>query len=329
MKHEQDLAMANNILNAIFKRRKLLETEDYFDDIEVCDLPKDETELHIHKIQEMIKNNEPIKMVLPAFPGKSPNRNKTLSKLPDLAEKNSIDNLNKLCKEIAEIYPHGVSMIICSDGYVFSDLVRIPDEDVSTYTESIRDYYQENYPGHFEYYDIIDAYPELKSLDAAREELLVCHGESLIRLTEKANTDKEILSMYRGISKFLYEDFSGIKEFDGLSNTQIQKAAKSTALRVIQRSNAWGELLETTFPNALRLSIHPQFRVSKKIGITMSKTSDCWRTPWHSVAIKKNDEIYLEKRCEINEDTHRLIFNQGMPCHYKMIPASRESFTNV
>lgn len=124
--------------------------------------------------------------------------------------------------------------------------------------------------------------------------------------------------MYQGITKFLFEDFLGLLEFTGGSKTQVQKVAKSTALRVILRSNAWSKLLELRYPNALRLSIHPQFRVSQKIGIKLANSADCWRTPWHSVAVLKKDQIHLAHRNMVSESSHRLMFSQGAPSHYVM-----------
>lgn len=311
------------ILEIIFKRRKLIDSQSQ-DTIPFSSLSAEETQLHLLKIEKMVLANQPIHMILPAYPGKSPNRNKTLSKLPDLAEKHSLDNLSELCQEITEIYPPGATIRLCSDGYVFSDLVRIPDQDVHAYTEAIKDYYQEHYPNYFGFFDIKDAFPQLTCLDSMREELMIHYGESLIHLKEKSKTEKETLSMYKGITKFLYEDFCGLDEFANQSKTQIQKRAKQISIRVIQRSNAWSQLLADTYPEALRLSIHPQFRESLKIGINMGKSDDVWRTPWHSVAVLKNQEILLQKRSLVDENKHRLIFNSGKPSHYQELSILKE-----
>ncbi|MCU7816685.1 MAG: isocyanide synthase family protein [Candidatus Thiodiazotropha sp. (ex Rostrolucina anterorostrata)] len=310
--------IANHILDIIFKRRRLLDDEaGPGTDSSIEDLPPEETDIHLNKIQKMMDTGEPISMILPAFPGKSPNRNKTLSRLPDLAETHSIDSLYSLCRDINEIYKPGAKIIICSDGYVFSDLVRIPDEDVELYSLALIDYYNESYPGAFEFYDLKDTFPQLDSMDAMREELMIRYGESLICLKARAKEHKEVTTMYLGITRFLYEDFAGLDEFRNISRAQIQKMAKSVSYRVIQRSNAWGTLLEEIYPDSLRLSIHPQYRVSNKIGIHMISTDDCWRTPWHSVAVKKNGMIYLENRSNINENRSRLLFENGRPHYYQ------------
>lgn len=310
--------IAKNILALIFKRRRLLDDEVASGaELSVDVLPREETEIHLSKIQKMVARGEPISMILPAFPAKSPNRNKTLSRLPDLAETHSIDSLYSLCRDIELVYQPGAKIKICSDGYVFSDLVRIPDDDVEHYSLALIDYYNENYPDSFEFYDLRDAFPGLGCLDAMREELMIVYGESLLSIKSKAKNQKEITSMYQGITRFLHEDFLGLDEFKNISRAQIQKLAKRVSYRVIQRSAAWSRLLETVYPDSLRLSIHPQYRVSSKIGIQIVPTDDCWRTPWHSVAIKKNGIIYLEKRSNINENRSRLLFENGRPYYYK------------
>lgn len=322
--------ITSDILKIIFRRRKLLEFKSgSLDKLNFADLSEAEIRPHLNKIEQMVKRLKPIHMILPAYPGKSPNRDKTLGKLPDLSEKHSIDNLAQICREINEIYAPGAKICIASDGYVFADLVRIPDSDVFAYTEAVKAYYKCRFADYFEFFDIKDAMAQLTCLDAMREEMMIRFGESLISLTAKTKTEKETRSMYQGITRFMFEDFCGLNEFAGLSKTQIQKQAKQVALRVIQRSNAWSLLLEAQFPASLRLSIHPQFRVSGKIGIHMADTDDCWRTPWHSVAVMEDQQIRLHKRNSIDENRHRLIFVDGQPCHYKEVPYQTRSRLNA
>lgn len=319
LSNNKDLALT--ILERIFKRRKLVDSDNQQSEpLEFSALPASETQHHLKKIEYLLAGNQAIHMILPAYPGKSPNRNKTLSKLPDLSEEQSIDNLAILCQEIKAVYPPGARIAICSDGYVFSDLVRIPDEDVKAYTDIIQAYYQKNFPDFFEFYDIKDTFPTLTCLDSMREELMVQCGESLIALMEKAREEKQTLAMYKGITRFLFEDFCGLEEFSGFSKAQIQKLAKQVSLRVIQRSNAWSQLLERNYPHSLRLSIHPQFRQSEKIGIQIVPSEDCWRTPWHSVAVKHGNKISLQKRSYVDESRFRLIFSGGRPSHYQQLP---------
>lgn len=308
--------IAEAILKLIFKRRRLLPTES---EKPACFAL--EAEPHRSTIASVIFKNEPINLILPGFPAKSPNRMKTLSALPDLAEKHALHNLSTLCEDIRHIYPPGAYVTICSDGRVFADLVRIPDQDVSDYGAYLKDYAHSAHPGKFDFFNLDHVYPEVKDYTTLREELLVQYGESIYELRKRCKMEDEAKAMYRGITRFILEDYSGLDIFKSESRTTLQKLARSVAYRVIQRSNAWTRLLEKHFDSAVRLSIHPQFRVSKKIGINLAETDDCWLTPWHGVAMKKDNKILLVKRRDA-EQTGLLAFEDGRPSHFEYLPGT-------
>ncbi len=64
-----------------------------------------------------------VRMVLPAFPFKSPNRvDKTLGSLPDLGEEIALAHLNGLCEMIRDVYDKGAYVYIASDGLVYNGM---------------------------------------------------------------------------------------------------------------------------------------------------------------------------------------------------------------
>ena len=72
-------------------------------------------------VEEFVKKNEAVRMVLPAFPFKSPNRkDKVLGSMPDLGEELALMHLNGLCDSITEIYEPGANITITSDGLVYN-----------------------------------------------------------------------------------------------------------------------------------------------------------------------------------------------------------------
>lgn len=72
-------------------------------------------------VVEQVKRQEPIRMILPAFPFKSPNsRDKVLGTMPDLGEELALCHLNGLCENIAQVYEHGANVYITSDGLVYN-----------------------------------------------------------------------------------------------------------------------------------------------------------------------------------------------------------------
>lgn len=75
-------------------------------------------------IYRAVKKSETVRMVLPAFPFKSPNSEvKVLGTLPDKAEDLALAHLDGLCAAIEDIYPPGAILTIISDGLVYNGLL--------------------------------------------------------------------------------------------------------------------------------------------------------------------------------------------------------------
>lgn len=318
---EEDIA--HSILDLLFKNRKLVQEQDdsEYDAIQ-------ERELHLKKIRTYMSNNESIHMILPAFPVKSPNREKTLSYLPDYAEQHAFKVLNTLCEEIKSIYPPGASISICSDGRVFSDLLTIPDYQVTEYGTTLRNMVDKDHPGVFSFFNLEDVYHNISCFETMREEMMVSYGESMSDLIYRTKNNPHAKSMYLGITRFILEDYSGIAPFREQTRTAVQKISKKVSYRVILRSNAWSRLLKDKFPDAVRLSIHPQFRTSEKIGVYLGEAHSAWTTPWHSVAVLREGKVHFEKRAEIESKPNiMLAYVNGRPSHF--IDQSAASNSNL
>tara|TARA_R110001583_G_scaffold175435_1_gene329982 strand:+ start:8772 stop:9800 length:1029 start_codon:yes stop_codon:yes gene_type:complete len=304
--------LADQILNVIFDKRRLLPDEDIAEVDE-----REERQVHFERILAYVEAREKIQMILPAFPVKSPNRNKTLAHLPDYAERHAFKQLSLLCDEIKSIYSPGAEISICSDGRVFSDLLRISDDHVTEYGETLRSMVEESHPGVFTFFNLDKVYSSISCFETMREDLMVSYGEALSDLVYRTKTEPHAKSMYLGITRFIFEDFSGIDPFRSLARNAIQKASKLVSYRVIQRSNAWSRLLKEQFPQAVRLSIHPQFRVSEKIGIYLGDAENAWVTPWHSVAVVEDDRVLFMKRSDAEAQPDVLLaYQDGRPSHF-------------
>ncbi|KAF9769204.1 hypothetical protein IL306_013393 [Fusarium sp. DS 682] len=85
-------------------------------------------------LQQAIRNKDPIRLVLPAFPFKSSNRTaKVLGPEPDDAERISLLYLEGLCKALEVATELEVELVITSDGVVYngkSPLARYQDKDL-------------------------------------------------------------------------------------------------------------------------------------------------------------------------------------------------------
>ena len=269
------------------------------------------------RIQHFVSAGKPVELVLPAFPAKSPNPGKVLGRLPDMAEKLSLQALNTLCTNIKRIYSPGAKLTICSDGRVFSDLIGVDDDDVSNYQASILKIITQSFPEHLALYNLEDCnqfntqstdFDELRQLMANRYSE-PCEAVKRTLLKSEAG-----VLLYRAITRFMFQD-SLIPGYVG-SKSSLQKKSKTLAVGVIQRSWAWGALLADEFPNAIRLSIHPQPADSLKIGIHMMPTQDDWMTPWHGVAVKVGEKYMLMNRREAELCGAQLVIQDVSASHY-------------
>lgn len=234
-----------------------------------------------------VSQGEPVRMVLPAFPAKSANPEKTSGSLPDLGEVIALKRLEALCTRIETIHPPGARITICSDGRVFSDLVGVSDEDVDAYGEGVREIIERFGLTRLDTFDLEQVFPQ-SSYDGMRTALVDGFAAPLgeVRRCDRA--------LFNGIHRFLFED--RIAKDPHRSRNKARTETKEAAYLVIQRSNAWSRLVESHFPGALRLSIHPQDLDSMKIGIQMLPTRGQWRTPWHGAIITDGRRIRLTTR---------------------------------
>jgi pyoverdine/dityrosine biosynthesis protein Dit1/AcrR family transcriptional regulator len=275
--------------------------------------PPTEEELapHLPLVRAALIEERPLELLLPAFPAKSPNPQKTLGKLPDAAERVALRGLQTLCEELADAHPAGVRLTLCSDGLVFADVVGVGDEDVAAYGAEI-DRLLAELPllGRF---DLAHAFGAATP-EEARRRLLAGWGEQEPELLEQVRASASLGAQLDGLHRFMFED--GVALSPELSRTQVRKQARGKAVQVLLRSRAWGRLLASCFPRALRLSIHPQPPVSDKIGVHLLPTGDAWLTPWHGVALLESDRFQLVKRSEAEALGASRVDADGRPSHY-------------
>ena len=268
---------------------------------------------HLPLVRAALAEQRPLELVLPAFPAKSPSPSKVLGALPDMAERVALRSLQALCEELGEAHPPGVEIVLCSDGLVFADVVGVDDDAVAAYGSEID--------------RLIATLPRLRRFDLAHAFGAVAPAEARRRLNAGwAESEPDLLALARasrslgaqldGMHRFLFED--GIVLSPQASRTQVRKEARGRAVEVLRRSRAWGRLLASFFPHALRLSIHPQPPVSDKIGVHMIPTEDAWLTPWHGVALLENDRFRLVKRADAETLAARRVEVDGRPSHYEV-----------
>jgi pyoverdine/dityrosine biosynthesis protein Dit1 len=268
---------------------------------------------HVGRVLSAIERGQPVSFVLPAFPGKSPNPGKVLGPRPDMAERQSLAFLDALCRRIQQLYAPGARIVLCSDGRVFNDVVGIQESDITTYQQDIADLIAELGAKNLSLFNLDDV-SGAGSFDAMRARLLFDFGEPLETLQAAVRAGGDTQRLYLGITRFLLED--ALRPGMTISKTALQRECKQRAYQVIQRSRAWDGFIARYFPDAVRLSIHPQDCGGRKIGIHLLETADAWLTPWHCVAAEIGGRFALMKRAHAEALAAELVYRDGRPSHY-------------
>ncbi|MEV0925211.1 isocyanide synthase family protein [Streptomyces spongiicola] len=266
----------------------------------------------LHQIGAFVRRNEPIVLTLPGFPCKSPNPAKVLGHLPDQGERLSLAFLNSLCARIEEIHAPGARVVICSDGHVFGDLIRVPDEHIDAYSDELGRLIDELGLEHLSVFDLRDVLGDLPH-SAKRAYVHDRYAPGLDELRAEVRADEHTLALYRGITRFLVDDTA---DFTG-TRSALQRECRRRAYGVIQRSRAWGELIAEHHPGSVRLSIHPQAVGAPKFGIRLLDAPDVWVTPWHSAALHRPDGTWSLMPRARAERLGRLVHHEGRPSHFE------------
>ena len=268
----------------------------------------------LRRITDFVREDAPVVLTLPGFPCKSPNPAKTLGHLPDMGERLSLAFLDTLCAEIEEIHAPGAHVVICSDGHVFGDLIRVPDEHIDAYADELRSLIRESDLRRLSVFDLRDVLGDLPH-DTKRAHVHDRYAPTPDALRAEVRTDAQTLALYRGITRFLVEDTTG---FTG-SRSALQRECRKRAYGVIQRSRAWGRLIADHHPRAVRLSIHPQPVGAAKFGIRLLDAPDVWTTPWHSVALRETDGGWTLMPHAGARRLGRPVHRDGRPSHFERV----------
>lgn len=253
----------------------------------------------------------PLELVLPAFPAKAPSPEKVLGRLPDLAEVRAPERLSELLDQLEAHHHGGAHLTLCSDGYVFADLVGVSDEDVTSYKRALLSLVDDP---RMRWFDLGTAFGDDEAPAALRALLVARYAESEAALKARAQTSPALRAQIDGIHRFLAEDELALVA--GITKNQAKKQTRPRAYEVVRRSEAWGALVADVFPHALRLSIHPQPDPSTKIGINLLGVDDPWLTPWHGCAVvSPKGTVLMHRRDAEAAGAVVVVDSAGRPSH--------------
>ncbi|MBL8912483.1 MAG: L-tyrosine/L-tryptophan isonitrile synthase family protein [Archangium sp.] len=268
--------------------------------------------LHRPNIEAVVRAGQPLELVLPAFPAKAPNEKKVLGALPDLAEERALERLSELLDELSGVYAPGARLTICSDGHVFSDLVGVSDGDVDRYRDALLRMVDDP---RVRWFELSTALGDEKPAKL-RAHLLEKYAATEDELRARAAKVPALAAQLDGIHRFLFED--EVVLHPELTKSQAKKQTRARAYEVVLRSEAWGALVAHTFPQAVRLSIHPQPDPSVKIGLNLLGVRDPWLTPWHACAVVARGGTTLMHRAQAEAAGAVVAYTDGRPTHLEL-----------
>ncbi|RAK98513.1 isocyanide synthase family protein [Aspergillus ibericus CBS 121593] len=244
----------------------------------------------LEKISFFTARQLPVLMCLPAFPCKSSNPDKVGCHAPDRGEELALRRLHHVLHQMQEIYPPGASICIISDGHVFSDCIGVDDQQVDEYGARLQELNRviggsdSNRITFLALPDLLSDCPrfDLQPLphylgtkistesELCRQMLMqACQTSADTLRSQIAAQDPSILALYRGVSRFMFEDLQQQSNTQGLSRNQRKKLAEKVSFEMMLRNQAYSNLVELFFPHFIRLSIHSHVNSGPKFGICL------------------------------------------------------------
>jgi pyoverdine/dityrosine biosynthesis protein Dit1 len=269
-------------------------------------------QLLMDRMMPFVEANVPIEFAMLGYPMKSPNvRDKVIGNQPDMGEELSFKNFERFDTEMRKVYSPGVKITIISDGYVFSDVLKVSDKIVAMYEEQCVDM---SSSAPVDWYDLTDFYSRKMPNAYLRDKLMLQFGITDEALDRRIQFDPDTNALYRGMIRFLELDLA-IRDYP--SNSQLHKEAKRVARTMMFRNEAYSALIKSEFPNYIRLSMHPSENNGTKYSFQLIPSPKAWTSPWHCAMLLNSEGIYetIHKKDAIAAG-HELVYTNGQPYYF-------------
>ncbi|KAK8431996.1 putative pyoverdine/dityrosine biosynthesis protein [Phyllosticta citricarpa] len=268
-----------------------------------------------------VKAEQPVVLVLPAFPFKSPNaKDKVLGVLPDKAEEVSLLHLQSLCNNIKDVYAPGAELWIVSDVsdetvYTFGETLRTMAKDLGCTSVKFARLSQmpalkRNLPVEMLEYSDSRSYERIAPL--VRQNLVSVFGAADHDVDKDIASNPDIKATYMGYLKYLSHDlkknndleFGEVSESSGSltasSDSEVPKTSRKSFKRhvsrvaksMIYRGKCYAACVQEWHPNAVRLSIHAANSATKIPISIIPSTTGRPITPWHSTMVCRLDGTF-------------------------------------
>jgi pyoverdine/dityrosine biosynthesis protein Dit1/alpha-ketoglutarate-dependent taurine dioxygenase len=248
------------------------------------------------QLMYFIRSGQPIEMIFPGFPCKSPNTNsKVFGYLPDRGEEIALANLDNFCEQVGKFYAPGCKLIIFSDGTTFSDLIGVDEETQEKYNTTLKNLIKVR---HISWESLDSFFSSSNGYDALREELMsqYCSLDQQ-QVEAQIQNDEQIRHTYQGLKNFLFQDNPWTdSNYPQTKKTRLKQSGEFAKI-MIQRNDALTKLLAEKFPHHIRLSVHGHNNTGPKFAVHVLPNDNRCITPWHNVVVKTSDnrEILMKK----------------------------------
>lgn len=231
--------------------------------------------LIIEKIQEIISHQLPLKLVLPAFHGKSNNPDFVVSNLPDYGEYLCIKLLTELYEKLSHLY-NNVEILILHEGHFHADVQLFGDDnDVEAYIKQFRQLI--SFSPFMKSYCINELIPDGLSFEEKRSHFLQTYcptvEETEILITEGGR----LAELYLAYKK-LYSEKIIDSNKTGLSNKELRVFAKNKSILQLRKYIGFAKLIKEVFVNDkfIKLSwVYKDTSVKDQISLQVLGNNTC------------------------------------------------------
>jgi L-tyrosine isonitrile synthase len=256
---------------------------------------------------------QPVSFVFPGYPLKSKNtKTKVLGELPDGAEDVSFRQFAKFVHEMKSVYAPGVEINIVSDGYVFNDLLNIPDRVVAAYEEECMRMVDQT---PIKWHTVQSIYNGNTKDSSIVPRLVKEFGQTPEEIYARILSEPDTNMLYKGMLIFWEQDLTFP---EGTSKSQRKNQVKALAREIVRLSEAYTSLIRATFKDSIRLSCHPSVNDGTKYSWRFIPGDDTWASPWHNVLCITPDNAYqLRKRFEAESEGMELVYRNERPYFFR------------
>lgn len=261
-------------------------------------------------IEKFTSANQPVRFAMLGLPFKSTNqRDKVLGQLPDLGEELTIKNFETFNAHVKQVYAPGIHMIVASDGYMFNDILSVPDNTVDSYKRITEEYRIDDSVSIID----INNFYSTKSTSVNREKIMQQFGYTWEQMEKEILFNPDVNILYKGMIRFMEEELAD-KPY--ASNSQRHKEAKRLSREMMLRNEAYNKLTRQELTDHIRLSMHPSVNNGYKYSFKLIPGAHTHHSPWHSAIVMAGNEAITMHRVDAEKAGYALVYKNSQPYNF-------------